>query len=214
MPPPKAPSKDEPAEPNADDTTSITAATLLRGHLLQLLPCESRAPGEIEFVAITARDGTLLSLNPLGHTVSAATERCVLSRIAWWRFPARDAERTEVRFTIEFPLLPPSLGEHVVVAAPGGGAVDLSAATWELRHLRPKVLGCMRRRRDESLMFLLWLRLGAWGRLVDFGVEADTGNPSRGEQGQEHSCLRRALRLGRFPNPTGGEVTLRFPFVR
>jgi hypothetical protein len=222
-PAPVAPSAEpepepEPAgEPSAKELPQLddaATAALLRGHLLQLLPCDHGKNGQIEFTATIGLYGTLQSLNIESSTVPSDMARCVLSRVAWWRFPPSAKERTEVRFTIDFPLSPPTINDHVAVLTPGGGSVDLSAATHVLRRLRKRVIGCLHGRREPSVMMLLWLQLGEWGKLMDFGIEADTGGASRSEQVQERGCLRRVLRLGQFPNPTGGEVTLRFPYVR
>lgn len=198
----------------------MALARLLRGHLMQLLPCERRGltSGQMEVVAELGPDGALLSLRTGDHSVGPETIRCVMSRVTWWRFPESPGERQAV-FTVTFPLVPPSIQEHQAVASPGGGGhVDLSAATAELRRLRPRMQGCFpeHRDRESALLLLLSLRLGEWGKLLDFGIETDTPPPAaagRGDQAQERTCLRKVLRLAEFPNPVGGEVEIHYPYV-
>lgn len=206
--PPSAPSDHEPPPLSESE-----AVALLRGHLLQLLPCEAAAgTGQVQVHAVLAEDGAVLALRAGQHTLSREAVRCVLSRVPWWRFPAGAGQRS-VSLTLTFPLQPPSINDHQAVLLPGGGQIDLGPTTAELRKLRGKVMACYDSRKpDTDTLLLVWLRLGEWGKLLDSGVEADTGNPGKFQQAQEKACLHRVLRYGEFPNPTG-EVELRFPYV-
>jgi hypothetical protein len=192
---------------------------VLRTHLLQLLPCALQSgPAEVA-VGVSAAGRGLLGVRLLAGDLPDGAARCVLARMAWWDLPPASAGEEERVFRFSFPLMPPSINDHMAVAVPGGGSVALAALTRELRRLRPRALTCFKPAPPgPPRVILLSLHLGTWGKLLDFGVEADTAAASMDADStlrrreQERACLRRVLRQARFPNPQG-EVEVRFPYV-
>lgn len=207
------------SEPRAAD--EAVAMAVLRTHLLHLLPCalQNGGPAEVA-VGVSVGGGAgggLIGLRLLAGDLPGGAARCVLSRLAWWDLPPAPAGEEERVLRFSFPLMPPSINDHVAVAVPGVGSVALGEITRELRRLRPRALTCLAPAPPgPPRIVLLSLHLGEWGRLLDFGVEADTAlsdaGTAPGRRQQERACLRRVLRQARFPNPRG-EVEVRFPYV-
>lgn len=197
--------------PEPRDRTADVEATALRRYLLQLLPCDREA-GELELLVSLGDDGYPRAVEPGASSVPPETARCAADAVTRWRFPYLRPSRRELRLQLAFPLRPPSLQEHAPVLL-GGGRVDLEAVGGELRRLRPRVLPCLKGR-PAGAAVLLALRLGSWGKLLQVRVEDEGRGEAepRGARTRERACLKRALRLGEFPNPDG-EVELRYPYV-
>jgi hypothetical protein len=213
------PPRPAPPRPHiADASDEATAMAVLRGHLLQLLPCDPGEEAELS-LRVTVEAGRIRALETERSTGPRETADCVLSRITWWSFPAA-GDRRVLPLTIRFPLEPPSINDHVAVLVPEQGRIDLFAVSQVLRGLRKPLLTCFRPAGEASQRLILtWLRLGEWGRVLSAGVEVDSGAhalPSRQEARQrerELSCLRRTVRRAAFPNPRAWPVELRFPYV-
>lgn len=201
----------------------VATTAVLRAHLLHLLPCDHSQEGGQEAsaslrVLLTLRaDGALLALRAEPENLSPRAVRCALARVAYWAFPTQpQAAQTEIQLNISFPLRAPSINDNAAVLVPGPGLIDVPAATSELRRLRERVLGCYHvppAADAEPRLLLVSLRLGEFGRLLSSSVDVDTGNRFRAAPQAEQACVHKALRQGHFPNPQGGEVELRFPYV-
>lgn len=196
------------------------ASTVLRTHLMQLLPCDpSLSPrqvtpqGEVHVLVTLDAGGAVQALQLERTTADEATTRCTLARMLWWRYPSSPSQRTVLPLHIQYPLQPPSLNDHAAVQVPGLGSVDLATVAHELHRLQPRLASCQAVGPEAPRLQLLWLRLGEWGKLSDFGFSADTFTPPHAQRQRELSCLRRVLRLAHFPNPSGGEADVLLPTV-
>lgn len=215
-----------PLQPRPVVLDEVATTAVLRAHLLHLLPCDhsheggepsKEASASLRVLLTLRADGTLLALRAEPENLSPRAVRCALARVAYWAFPTQPrAAQTEIQLNISFPLRAPSINDNAAVLVPGPGLIDVPAATSELRRLRERVLGCYHVPPvgdAEPRLLLVSLRLGEFGRLLSSSVDVDTGNRFRAAPQTEQACVHKALRQGHFPNPQGGEVELRFPYV-